>query len=136
MGKKIREFMTHREPDEHIWAERDESAVIGTARMGQRQVPRLRPFDLLRNMPRSGNRARVMVWEGETLRIAAEHLAGPEPEFTRAADHDVILFQFCGASTVESEGGIEGGIVELNPGEALLVPGAISQRSTGKGDCL
>ena len=34
MGKKIREFMTHRDPDEHIWVERDEAAVIGTARMG------------------------------------------------------------------------------------------------------
>ncbi|HZA53828.1 MAG TPA: hypothetical protein VE616_06235 [Candidatus Udaeobacter sp.] len=33
MAKKIREFMTHREPAEHIWMERDESAVIGTARM-------------------------------------------------------------------------------------------------------
>ena len=35
MAKKIREFMTHREPAEHIWMERDENAVIGTARMGQ-----------------------------------------------------------------------------------------------------
>jgi len=26
MAKKIREFMTHREPPEHIWMERDESA--------------------------------------------------------------------------------------------------------------
>ncbi len=34
MGKKIREFMTHRDPDEHIWVERDEAAVVGTARMG------------------------------------------------------------------------------------------------------
>jgi hypothetical protein len=58
MGKKIREFMTHRDPDEHIWVERDESAVIGTARMGQRIVPKIRPFDLLRSAPRSGNRAR------------------------------------------------------------------------------
>ena len=47
MAKKIREFMTHREPPEHIWMERDESAVIGTARMGQRMVPKIRPFDLL-----------------------------------------------------------------------------------------
>ena len=43
MAKKIREFMTHREPPEHIWMERDESAVIGTARMGQRMVPRDSP---------------------------------------------------------------------------------------------
>ena len=46
MAKKIREFMTHREPSEHIWMERDESAVIGTALMGKRTVPHIRPFDL------------------------------------------------------------------------------------------
>src|SRR5215471_8881997 len=67
MAKKIREFMTHRDPDEHIWVERDENAVIGTARMGQRLVPKIRPFDLLRSAPRSGNRTQVMVWEGDTL---------------------------------------------------------------------
>ena len=67
MAKKIREFMTHREPPEHIWMERDESAVIGTARMGQRMVPRIRPFDLLRSTPLSGNRARVTIFEGDCL---------------------------------------------------------------------
>ena len=76
MAKKIREFMTHRDPNEHIWVERDESAVIGTARMGQRMVPKIRPFDLLRSAPRSGNCARVTVWEGDSLRIATEHLDG------------------------------------------------------------
>ena len=76
MAKKIREFMTHRDPDEHIWVEREESAVIGTARMGQRLVPKIRPFDLLRSAPRSGNRTQVTIWEGDTLRIAAENLVG------------------------------------------------------------
>ncbi|HEX9444141.1 MAG TPA: hypothetical protein VGA73_08465 [Candidatus Binatia bacterium] len=132
MGKKIREFMTHRDPDEHIWVERDESAVIGTARVGQRQVHRVRPFDLLRSMPASGNRASVTVWEGDSLRIAAEHLTGTEAEFTRAADHDVLFFQFCGRSTVETEAGV----ADLEPGEIILVPAAISHRSIGSGDCL
>ena len=76
MAKKIREFMTHREPAEHIWMERDESAVIGTARMGQRMVPKIRPFDLLRNAPLAGNRARVMIFEGDGLRVATEHIDG------------------------------------------------------------
>ena|SRR5438445_8262417 len=80
MAKKIREFMTHREPNEHIWVERDESAVIGTARMGQRTVPKIRPFDLLRSAPRSGNRTQVTVWEGDSLRIATEHLDGAEEQ--------------------------------------------------------
>src|SRR2546428_1183672 len=116
MAKKVREFMTHREPDEHIWVERDEAALIGTARMGQRLVPKIRPFDLLRSVPRSGNGAQVMIWEGDTLRIAAENLVGPDEQLTRAADHDLIFFQFCGRSTIESECGV----VELEPGETVL----------------
>jgi mannose-6-phosphate isomerase-like protein (cupin superfamily) len=132
MGKKIREFMTHREPSEHIWMERDESAVIGTARMGQRTVPKIRPFDLLRSTPLSGNRARATVFEGESLRIASELISGRETQFTRAADHDVIYLQFCGRSKIESEGGV----IELEPGEIALLPAAISHRSTGTEQCL
>ena len=132
MVKKIREFMTHRDPDEHIWVERDESAVIGTARMGQRLVPKIRPFDLLRSAPRSGNRVQVMVWEGDTLRIAVENLLGPEEQLTRAADHDLVYFQFCGRSIIESECGV----VELEAGEFVLVPAAISHRSSGRDECL
>src|ERR1700740_809848 len=122
MAKKIREFMTHREPNEHIWVERDEAALIGTARMGQRLVPKIRPFDLLRSAPRSGNRAQVTIWEGDTLRIAAENLSGEEEQLTRAADHDVIFFQFCGRSRIAREWGV----VELEAGEAVLISAAIS----------
>ena len=106
MSKKIREFMTHREPPEHIWMEREESAVIGTARMGQRMVPKIRPFDLLRSTPLTGNRSRAMIFEGDSLRVATEYLAGQEAQLTRAADHDVIYLQFSGRSTIESESGV------------------------------
>jgi mannose-6-phosphate isomerase-like protein (cupin superfamily) len=132
MAKKIREFMTHREPAEHIWMEREESAVIGTARMGQRMVPKILPFDLLRSTPLSGNRARVTIFEGDSLRVAVEHIAGREAQLTRAADHDVVYLQFCGRSTIESESGV----VEVEPGEIVLVPAAISHRSTGTDQCL
>jgi mannose-6-phosphate isomerase-like protein (cupin superfamily) len=132
MAKKIREFMTHREPAEHIWMERDESAVIGTARMGQRMVPKIRPFDLLRSTPLAGNRARVMIFEGDSLRVAVEHIVGRETQLTRAADHDLVYLQFSGSSRIESECGI----VEVAPGEIVLVPAAISHRSTGAGECL
>ena len=84
MAKKIREFMTHREPPEHIWMERDESAVIGTARMGQRMVPRIRPFDLLRSTPLSGNRARVAIFEGDSLPAARKLASGAEEKHDRA----------------------------------------------------
>lgn len=132
MGKKIREFMTHREPPEHIWMERDESAVIGTARMGQRTVPKIRPFDLLRSAPLSGNRARVTIFDGDSLRIATEFVAGCETQLTRAADHDLIYLQFSGLSTIESESGV----VEAAPGEIVLVPAAISHRTIGSDQCL
>src|SRR5438874_7755805 len=102
MGKKIREFMTHREPSEHIWMEREESAVIGTARMGQRMIPKIRPFDLLRSTPLSGNRARAAVFEGDSLRIATEYVAGRETQLTRAADHDWVYLQFSVLLTIES----------------------------------
>ena len=132
MAKKIREFMTHREPAEHIWMERDESAVIGTARMGQRTVPRIRPFDLLRSTPLSGNRARVTIFEGDTLRVATEYIAGCEAQLTRAADHDLVYLQFCGHSKIESESGV----VELEAGEIALIPAAISHRTIGSEECL
>jgi hypothetical protein len=132
MSKKVREFMTHREPPEHIWMEREESAVIGTARMGQRIIPKIRPFDLLRSTPLTGNRARAMVFEGDSLRIATEYVVGREAQLTRAADHDVIYLQFSGRSIIESESGI----VEVAPGEIALVPAAIpTARSVRKSVC-
>src|SRR5262249_56221316 len=100
MGNKVREFMTHRDPDEHIWVERDEDGLIGTVRAGQRPMPRIRVFDLLESHP-GGSQA--LVWDGETLRIAAEQVKGREPGFTRAADYDVIFFQFSGTSAIETE---------------------------------
>lgn len=132
MGKKIREFMTHREPSEHIWMTREESAVIGTARMGQRLVPHIRPFDLLRSTPLNGNRARATVFEGDALRVSTEYIVGCESQLTRAADYDIVYLQFSGRSEIESEGGV----IELAPGEIALVPSAISHRSTGSDQCL
>ncbi len=99
--------------------ERDESAVIGTARMGQRIVPKIRPFDLLRSTPLSGNRARVTVWEGDTLRIATESLDGVEEQLTRAADYDVVCSSFPAVRKIESECGV----VELEPGEICISAG-------------
>lgn len=135
MGNKIREFMTHRGPNEYVeykWTERDEDSLIGTVRAGQRPVPRIRVFDLLPREVKPGDRSQALVWKGSTLRITAEHIEGRESEFTRAADYDLILLQFCGSSTIESEYGV----TELEPGEVVLVPAGISHRSVGKNECL
>ncbi len=132
MGNRVREFMTHREPAEHIWVERDEDILVGTVRAGQRPIPRIRVFDLLQSEANAGGQSRVLVWEGATLKIAAEQIRGEESELTRAADYDLFFFQFSGSSMVESECGT----VELDPGEIMLVPSGIAHRSTGKGECL
>ena len=132
MGNKVREFMTHREPDEHIWVERDEDVLVGTVRAGQRPIPRIRMFDLLSSENNPGGHSRTLVWEGATLRIAAEQIQGREAELTRAGDYDLFFFQFSGSSTVESECGT----VDLEPGDIVLVPSGIAHRSTGKGECL
>jgi mannose-6-phosphate isomerase-like protein (cupin superfamily) len=132
MGNKVREFMTHREPDEHIWVERDEDALIGTVRAGQRPMPRIRVFDLLQNEAAVSGQSQVLVWDGETLRIAAEQVKGKERGLTRAADYDIVFVQFSGSSAIESEYGA----VELEPGEIALIPAGIAHRSTAKGECL
>jgi hypothetical protein len=121
MGNKVREFMTHREPDENIWVERDEDGLIGTVRAGQRPIPRIRVFDLLPSPS-----AQALVWEGATLRIAAEKVTGKEAGLTRAADYDLFFFQF--SCVVESEYGS----VPLEPGEIVLIPAGISHPPTDR----
>jgi mannose-6-phosphate isomerase-like protein (cupin superfamily) len=132
MGNKVREFMTHREPDEHIWVERDEDGLIGTVRAGQRPIPRIRVFDLLQSPANPGRPSQALVWDGATLKIAAEQVSGKEAELTRAADYDLFFFQFSGSSAVETEYGSLG----LEPGEIVLIPAGIAHRSTGQGECL
>lgn len=132
MGNIVREFMTHREPDEHIWVERDDTALIGTVAKGQRPMPHIRPFDLLQSRVATGAANQVLVWEGATLRIAAEQIDGQEVELTRAADFDLFYFQFAGSTRIESELGT----VQLEPGEIVLVPAGISHHSTATGESL
>ncbi len=132
MGNRVREFMTHRDPDEHIWVERDEEALIGTVRAGQRPIPRIRVFDLLQSEANSGGPSQALVWDGATLRIAAEQVKGKERGMTRAADYDLIFFQFSGSCAIESEYGAVG----IEPGEVALIPAGIAHSSTGKGECL
>jgi quercetin dioxygenase-like cupin family protein len=65
-------------------------------------------------------------------RIGVESIVGCQDAFKRNIDFDEIIFQFAGTSKVETECGL----FDLHPGEILLVPGGIAQRSTGSVDCL
>ena len=59
-------------------------------------------------------------------------MVGTQDSFHRYVDCDMVYFQFCGNSTVETEFGI----YEMEPGEVILIPGGISHRSIGRNDSL
>jgi len=128
--ERIGEFMTtwkdFPRPGLAAWAERKKAGLMGTAKSTY-YTPRFRPFDML-SLPHQS----LVILENEHHRIGVESVAGVQDSFHRYVDSDMVYFQFCGNSTVETEFGI----YELEPGEVLLVPGGISHRSTGRNDSL
>jgi mannose-6-phosphate isomerase-like protein (cupin superfamily) len=72
-----------------------------------------------------------LLYSGETLRVAAEHIVGGQPMFERAGDFDTIIFQFAGVGLVETSFGR----FELNAGEALHVPAMIAHHTVGSANC-
>ncbi|HEV8021029.1 MAG TPA: hypothetical protein VGP41_07175 [Candidatus Lustribacter sp.] len=122
---KIREFMTGWEPGSVspmlAWTERTKENIRGTVD-GKRKPPNLRPFDLIRapHVP-------VALVANTDMRAFVDAPAGPAPFFHRNIDFDEAIFQFAGNTRVETEHGVE----ELAPGEMLLVPRGIAQRSVG-----
>jgi mannose-6-phosphate isomerase-like protein (cupin superfamily) len=128
--ERIGEFMTtwkdFPRPGLAAWAERKKAGLMGTAKSTY-YTPRFRPFDML-SLPHQS----LVILENDNHRIGVESVAGTQDSFHRYVDCDMVYFQFCGNSTVETEFGI----YELEPGEVLLVPGGISHRSTGRNDSL
>ena len=66
----------------------------------------------------------IIFLENDNHRIGAESVCGVQDAFHRYVDADIIYFQFCGTTTVETELGIH----DMKPGEVMLVPGGISHR--------
>jgi quercetin dioxygenase-like cupin family protein len=124
---KVREFVTSWEPTNFVfWAEREARSTAGTA-AGRRNVPLVRPFDML-----GGPNESVAVLSNQDARVDVESLLGPAPYFRRNIDFDELIFQFAGTSVVESEMGKD----DLGPGEMLFIPRGIAHRSIGAGGCL
>jgi mannose-6-phosphate isomerase-like protein (cupin superfamily) len=73
-----------------------------------------------------------VILENEYHRIGVESVVGVQDSFHRYIDSDMVYFQFCGNSTVETEFGV----YEMEPGEVMLVPGGIAHRSIGRNDSL
>lgn len=108
------------------WAERKKAGLMGTAR-STHYTPPFRPFDLL-----NGPNEPLVVLENTSHRIGVESVAGVQDSFRRYVDLDMIYFQFCGNTTLESECGI----YELDPGEVLVIPAGVAHRSIGRNDSL
>src|SRR5258705_1103279 len=128
--KQIGEFMTtwkdFPRPGLAAWAERQKAGLMGTAK-STRYTPRFRPFDML-SIPNQS----LVILDNEYHRIGVESVVGVQDSFHRYIDSDLVYFQFCGNSTVETEFGV----YEMEPGEVMLVPGGIAHRSIGRNDSL
>jgi mannose-6-phosphate isomerase-like protein (cupin superfamily) len=128
--ERIGEFMTtwkdFPRPGLAAWAERKKAGLMGTAK-STHYTPRFRPFDMLAIPNQS-----LVILENDNHRIGVESVVGTQDSFHRYVDCDIVYFQFCGNTTVETEFGV----YELEPGEVLLVPGGISHRSIGRNDSL
>jgi quercetin dioxygenase-like cupin family protein len=124
--QEIGEFMTGPGPGLTGWSDRRKSDLIGTFK-STHAVPQFRPFDLLTapNQP-------LVILENDSHRIGVEAVHGVQDAFHRYIDADMIYFQFCGSTTLETEFGV----FEMAPGEVVLVPGGIAHRSTGTADSL
>jgi mannose-6-phosphate isomerase-like protein (cupin superfamily) len=128
--KQIGEFMTtwkdFPRPGLAAWAERKKAGLMGTAK-STHYTPRFRPFDMLSTPNQS-----LVILENENHRIGVESVVGAQESFHRYVDCDVIYFQFCGNTKMETEFGV----YPMTPGEVMLVPGGISHRSIGRDDSL
>jgi homogentisate 1,2-dioxygenase len=126
----IREFMTTWDgsprPPLEAWSDRNKANLMGSTK-STRFIPLFRAFDLL-SMP---NQALVIL-ANDDHRIGVESVVGAQEHFHRWVDADVVYFQYCGATTLETEFGD----YEMRPGELMFVPEGIAHRSTGTADSL
>jgi len=128
---KIHEFMTGWNSQDNgfkpsVWSERTQERLLGTAR-STRAIPNFRAFDMIGEPNQS-----VPLFHNDTQRIGVESVVGAQQHFTRCIDFDLLLLQFAGTSTIETEFGV----YEMKPAELLHIPGGIAHRSTGSADCL
>jgi quercetin dioxygenase-like cupin family protein len=108
------------------WSQREKAGLMGGAK-GPRYVPKFRPFDLLTKP----NQA-VIFLGNEDQRVGVDSVVGCQKHFTRNIDFDLVMFQFAGETTVETEYGI----YDMKPGDLIRIPEGIAHRSTGTADSL
>ncbi len=128
--KNVGEFITGWIPgaptDLVGWAERRKSGLMGTA-TSTHYVPPFRPFDLL-NAPNEP----LIILGNDSHRIGVEAVTGAQECFRRYVDADMIYFQYCGDTKLETECGL----YDMSPGEVAVIPAGVAHRSTGNNDSL
>ena len=129
-GANIREFMTTWDTSPRAaleaWSDRRKADLMGSTR-STRFLPLFRAFDLL-SMPQQA----LVLLENGDHRIGVESVCGMQDHFHRHVDCDVVFFQYCGRTTIETEFGE----YEMRPGELMFIPEGIAHRSTGSADSL
>jgi len=127
---KIREFMTTWDnsprPPLEAWSDRNKADLMASTR-STRFLPLFRAFDLLA-MPNQS----LTILQNNDHRIGVESVCGAQEHFHRYVDADVVYFQYCGRTTLETEFGE----YEMRPGELMFIPEGIAHRSTGTADSL
>lgn len=134
MARKIKEFLTFwDDPDARVFIQRGREELIGSESSGGRNLPKFRPFDLLKGVTYSDNGLHSLpVYHGHDMTVFVECPAGAYPFFHREVDQDVAYLQYRGKSTIETEYGT----FEIDSGEMLLIPRGVTQRTIGSPDCL
>src|SRR5579862_7639279 len=108
------------------WSDRTKAGLMATGKSSH-YIPCFRPFDMLAEPNQS-----LVVLENDFHRIGVESVFGVQDAFHRYVDADVIYFQYCGHTKLETEFGV----FDMAPGEIMLVPGGIAHRSIGTADSL
>jgi hypothetical protein len=130
MSHAQREFMTtwhnSTRPAIEAWSMRDKSTLMESGHSTYR-VPPFRAFDLLATPNQS-----LVLLENVDHRIGVESVCGAQAVFKRNVDFDTVYLQFAGNTSLETEFGI----VEMVPGDLVLVPEGIAHRATGTVDSL
>lgn len=128
--EKIREFMTTWEnsprPPLEAWSDRNKANLMASAQ-STRFIPLFRAFDLLA-MPQQS----LLILQNDDHRIGVESVCGAQEHFHRYVDSDIVYFQVCGQTTLETEFGE----YNMRPGELMFIPEGIAHRSTGSADSL
>jgi len=134
MGRSTRVFNTFWDyPDDRFDEELDRDEILTSEATGGRDKPKFRPFDLLRGVTYDNDGLHsIPVFDGEDMTVFVEAPAGAYPFFHREVDQDVVYFQYLGTSTVETQFGTH----TIAPGQMLIIPRGIAQRTIGSVDSL